>query len=637
MTPAVHHSAICVRDVDTSLRFWRDGVGMAVLMDREFTGDWPGLLGAPSRSLRAVFLGDPGEPGAGIVELVDLGPLDGRPAGRAPAGPGFLLLSLMTDLDATLERLAGLGLGGPPRRISVAGVDMCTVVDPDGVTVELVDRGANGQPRAAGGAVRSRPTVAVLGAGAGGIAMGIRLKRAGFDFTVYEKSDGVGGTWRDNTFPGAACDVPSHLYSYSFEPNPWWSRTYATQPEILAYLERCCDRFGVRPHVVTGTAIVRARWDESKGNWELTAESGETFTADVVVSALGMLNVPHVPDLPGADRFRGRSFHSARWDHSKALAGERVASIGTGASAIQYVPAIAEEVEHLTVFQRSPVWVSPRMDRAYSPDEQRRFARVPLASRRHRVGIWMTYQRARFTVDAEQTVTMTEFARSYLARKVADPELRARLTPEHPVGCKRPLMSRQWYPALTRPNVTVVTQPIVEITETGLRTADGGLVEVDTIVYGTGFRANEFLSTIEVIGTGGRRLHDDWADGAEAYLGLSVAGYPNFFMLYGPNTNGVNSILFFIEAQAHYVLWALRTMTALGLGSLDVRRRVMARYNRRIQSAMAGTVWLAGCSNYYRSSSGKVVTQLPYSGARYWLRTRLFPLWRYRARRRARR
>ena len=185
--------------------------------------------------------------------------------------------------------------------------------------------------------------------------------------------------------------------------------------------------------------------------------------------------------------------------------------------------------------------------------------------------------------------------------------------------------------------MTVVTQPIVEITETGLRTADGGLVEVDTIVYGTGFRANEFLSTIEVIGTGGRRLHDDWADGAEAYLGLSVAGYPNFFMLYGPNTNGVNSILFLLEAQAHYVLWALRTMTALGLGSLDVRRRVMARYNRRIQSAMAGTVWLAGCSNYYRSSSGKVVTQLPYSGARYWLRTRLFPLWRYRARRRARR
>ena len=482
--------------------------------------------------------------------------------------------------------------------------------------------------------MRARPSVAVLGAGAGGIAMGVSLKRAGFDFTIFEKSDGVGGTWRDNTFPGAACDVPSHLYCYSFEPNPWWSRTYATQPEILAYLERCCDRYGVRPHVRTGTAIRRARWEGPGAGWELTAESGERFRADVVVSALGMLNVPKVPEIPGAGRFRGRAFHSARWDHSKSLAGERVASIGTGASAIQYVPAIAPEVEHLTVFQRSPVWVSPRIERAYTPQEQRRFARVPLVARWHRLGIWLTYQRARFDVDADQTVALTELARSYLARKVADPELRARLTPEHPVGCNRPLMSRQWYPALTRPNVSVVTEPVVEITETGLRTADGELREVDTIIYGTGFRANEFLSAIEVVGEGGRRLHDDWADGAEAYLGLSVAGYPNLFMLYGPNTNGVNSILFFIEAQAHYVTGALRAMSVLGLGSVDVRRRVMDRYNRRIQAAMAGTVWMAGCTNYFRAASGKVVTQLPYSGARYWLRTRLFPLWRYRVRRR---
>ena len=485
--------------------------------------------------------------------------------------------------------------------------------------------------------MRARPTVAVLGAGGGGIAMGVSLKRAGYPFTVFEKSDGVGGTWRDNTFPGAACDVPSHLYSYSFEPNPWWSRTYATQPEILAYLERCCERYGVGPHVRTGTAIRRARWDAATRTWELTAESGETFTVDVVVSGLGMLNVPFVPDIPGAERFGGRAFHSARWDHSKSVAGERVASIGTGASAIQYVPAIAPEVEHLSVFQRSPVWVSPRIDRAYSAEEQRRFARVPLAARRHRLGIWMTYQRARFTVDADQTTTMTEFARSYLARKVEDPDLRARLTPEHPVGCKRPLLSRQWYPALTRSNVTVVTEPIVEITETGLRTADGRAHPVDTIVYGTGFRANEYLSALEVIGENGRRLHDDWAGGAEAYLGISVAGYPNFFMLYGPNTNGVNSVLFFLEAQAHYIMGALRTMTALGLRSVDVRRRVMDRYNERIQAAMVGTVWVAGCSNYFRAPSGKVVTQLPYSGARYWLRTRVFPLWRYRARRVGRR
>src|SRR4051812_40230838 len=239
---------------------------------------------------------------------------------------------------------------------------------------------------------RPKPTVAILGAGAGGIAMGIRLKRAGYDFTIYERSDGVGGTWRDNTYPGAACDVPSHLYSYSFELNPWWSRTYSTQPEILAYLERCAEQYGVLPHVRTGVAISSARWDDATQQWCLESDVGESFTADVLVSGLGMLNVPYVPTIPGASRFRGRAFHSSRWDHSKSVEGERVASIGTGASAIQYVPAIAPSAAHVTVFQRSPIWITPRIDRAYTPEEQRRFARVPLAARRHRWQIWWTYQ-----------------------------------------------------------------------------------------------------------------------------------------------------------------------------------------------------------------------------------------------------
>ncbi len=482
--------------------------------------------------------------------------------------------------------------------------------------------------------MRVKPTVAVLGAGAGGIAMGIRLQRAGYRYTIYEQSDGVGGTWRDNTYPGAACDVPSHLYSYSFDLNPWWSRTYATQPEILAYLERCTDRHGVRPHVRTDTSITEARWDESDQEWMLTAATGERFRAQVVVSALGMLNVPHVPAIPGAERFRGRSFHSARWDHSAPLAGQRVASIGTGASAIQYVPAIAPDVDHLTVFQRTPIWITPRLDVPFGPEEQRRFARIPLAARRERWRIWLTYQRSNFRADSEQTTMMTELSRSYLARKVGDPALREALTPDYPVGCKRPLISRQWFPALNRPNVRLVTQPVTEITEHGLRTADGEHHRVDTIIYGTGFVANEFLSTIDVVGVDGRHLRHDWRDGAEAFLGISVTGYPNFFMLYGPNTNGVNSILFFHEAQSHYVMGALRAMGHLGIGAVDVRRRAMTSYNRRIQSAMQGTVWLSGCSNYFRAPSGKVVTQLPYSGGRYWLRTRLFPLWRYRTTRR---
>jgi len=476
-----------------------------------------------------------------------------------------------------------------------------------------------------------RPKVAVIGAGAGGIAMGIALKRAGFDFTIFEKSDGIGGTWRDNTYPGAACDVPSHLYSYSFELHPWWTRTYGTQPEILAYLERCTDRYGIRPHLRLGTAITRARWDEGARRWELNTSTDEQFTAEVVVSGLGMLNVPHVPHIEGAERFAGRSFHSSKWDHSTPRAGERVASIGTGASAIQYVPAIAPHVEQVFVFQRSPIWITPRIDEEYSPDQQRRFATVPLAARLHRFGIWRNYQRGDPRAASEQTLMMTELARSYLARKIDDPELRASLTPDYPVGCKRPLISRNWFPALVRPNVRLVTEPIVEITESGLRTRDGETYEVDTIIYGTGFKANEYLSTIDVIGVGGRRLHETWKDGAEAYLGLSVPGYPNFFMLYGPNTNGMTSIIFVLEAQVHFIMGAIRAMRRLNLAALDVRPRTFARYNEDIQSRMDASVWTAGCTNYFRAPSGKVVTQLPYSSARYWARTRIFPIWSYRA------
>jgi cation diffusion facilitator CzcD-associated flavoprotein CzcO len=489
------------------------------------------------------------------------------------------------------------------------------------------------RPRAHGMTAEQRkPTVAIIGAGAGGIAMGIKLKRAGYDFTIYEKSAGVGGTWRDNGYPGAACDVPSHLYSFSFELNPWWSRTYATQPEILAYLERCTDQYGIRSHLRTGVAITEARWSDAEQRWSLATATGETVIADVVVSGLGMLNVPVVPDIPGAEHFRGRSFHSSRWDHSKALAGERVGSIGTGASAIQYVPAIAPEVEHLTVFQRTPIWITPRIEGPFTPEQQRRFARVPFAARRERWKIWWTYERANFAADSEQTRMQTELARSYLERKVDDPALRAQLTPDYPVGCKRPLISRDWFPALTRPNVRLVTSPIAEITETGLRTADGENHDVDTIIYGTGFKANEYLSTVEIIGRNGRTLRDDWCDGAEAYLGITVPGYPNLFLLYGPNTNGVNSIMFMHEAQVHYIMRVLRSMTRHCRSAVEVRASKTARYNRRLQAAMHGTVWTAGCDNYFRTAAGKVVTQLPYSGGRYWLRTRIFDRWNYRTR-----
>ncbi|OJZ73947.1 monooxygenase [Mycobacterium paraffinicum] len=466
-----------------------------------------------------------------------------------------------------------------------------------------------------------KPRVGIIGAGAGGIAMGIQLAEGGYDFTIFDRADGFGGTWRHNTFPGAACDVPSHLYSYSFAPNPRWSKTYADQPEILAYLEKVAMDHGLGPRLRANTAVASARWSDNRRRWTLTDDAGREHEFDAVVSAVGMLDVPHVPDIPGARRFRGRQFHSSRWDHSKPTAGERVASIGTGASAIQYVPAIARETAHLTVFQRTPIWIAPRFDFPFTPEQHELFERHPETALKLRDEAFDAYESSSFDVDAAQTREATELARSYLMRKVADPELRAKLTPDYPAGCKRPLMSREWYPTFALPNVTLETTAIAELTERGVRTVDGVEHRVDTVIYGTGFKAADYLASVDVRGTGGRRLADDWSDGAEAYLGTLVAGYPNFFTLYGPNTNGVNSIIYIHEAQTTFVRHILDTMNARGARTVQVTPDAQRRYNDEIQAAMAGKVWLA-CDNYFRHPSGKVVTQLPYSGRTFFERTR---------------
>ncbi|MBV8928410.1 MAG: NAD(P)/FAD-dependent oxidoreductase [Mycobacteriaceae bacterium] len=472
------------------------------------------------------------------------------------------------------------------------------------------------------GATGMRPTVAIIGAGAGGIAMGIQLADAGYDFTIFDRADGFGGTWRHNTFPGAACDVPSHLYSYSFALNPRWSKTYANQPEILEYLEKVAADHGLHGHLRGRTSIESVRWSDSDRRWTLTTPSGSTHDFDVVVSAVGMLDVPNIPAIPGADRFRGRAFHSSRWDHSRSTAGERVASIGTGASAIQYVPAIARDTAHLTVFQRTPIWVSPRRDIPFTAEQQDLFERDPAAALELRDQIFDSYETSSFDVDADQTREATALAYSYLMRKVADPELRVKLTPDYPVGCKRPLMSRDWYPTFALPHVHLETSPIVEFTELGLRTADGAEHRVDTVIYGTGFKAADYLSSIDVSGTGGRRLHDDWASGPEAYLGTLVTGYPNLFILYGPNTNGVNSILYIHEVQTAFIRHILDVMDGRAARTVEVTRTAQDRYNAEIQAAMTGKVWLANCNSYYRHPSGKVVTQLPYSGKTFAARTR---------------
>jgi len=463
--------------------------------------------------------------------------------------------------------------------------------------------------------------VGVIGAGAGGIAMGIQLADAGYDFTIFDRADGFGGTWRHNTFPGAACDVPSHLYSYSFAPNPRWSKTYANQPEILAYLEKVAAEHGLGPYLRPNTAITTVRWSDTRRRWTVSTDDGQEHDFDVVVSAVGMLDVPNIPDIPGAQRFRGRRFHSARWDHSKSTAGERVASIGTGASAVQYVPAIARQTAHLTVFQRTPIWIAPRFDFPFTPEQHEEFERDPASAQKLRDEAFNTYESSSFDVDAAQTREATELARSYLMRKVADPELRAKLTPDYPAGCKRPLMSRDWYPTFALPNVSLETTAIAELTERGVRTVGGVEHRVDTVIYGTGFKAADYLASIDVYGTGGRYLRHEWSDGAEAYLGTLIAGYPNFFILYGPNTNGVNSILYIHEAQTTFIRHILDVMDSRGGRTVEVTPAAQRRYNDEVQDAMAGKVWLA-CTNYFRHPSGKVVTQLPYSGRTFFERTR---------------
>lgn len=463
----------------------------------------------------------------------------------------------------------------------------------------------------------TRPSVAVVGAGPGGIAMGIQLDDGGYDFTIFDRSDGFGGTWRNNTYPGAACDVPSHFYSYSFALNPRWSKTFANQPEILAYLRRVADDHELADHLVARTRVSTLQWSDDDRRWTVTTADGATHEFDAVVTAVGMLDVPNIPVISGADGFRGRTFHSSNWDHSKSTAGERVASIGTGASAIQYVPEIAAEAGHLTVFQRTPIWVSPRFDEPFTPEQQELFERDPAEALKVRDAAFEAYESANFGVDSTMTKELTEMARAYLIHKVADPDLRAKLTPDYPVGCKRPLQSRAWFPTFARPNVRLETSPIVEFTERGLRTADGTEHEADTVIYGTGFHAADYLRSLDVYGTSGRRLRDDWSDGAEAYLGTVVPGYPNLFTLYGPNTNGVTSIIYILEAQARFVRRLLDDMGGAGVQAIDVKNDIHRAYNADIQRAMQGTVWLANCNNYYRHPNGKVVTQFPYSGTTF--------------------
>lgn len=468
----------------------------------------------------------------------------------------------------------------------------------------------------------------IIGAGFGGIGMAHGLKQRGIEnFLIVEKADTVGGVWRDNVYPGAACDVPSHLYSFSFAPNPDWSRAFAVQSEIHAYLERCADQFGIREHVLFGTAVLSAAFDEKSDCWTVRLSDGRVLTSRLLISAVGQLSRPAIPHLEGSESLEIPTFHSANWDHSIRLEGKRVGVIGTGASAIQFVPAIGDRVGHLTVFQRSPAYMLPKADRAYTDRERQRFAASPWRMKLHRLQIYLRYEaRALAFTRVKQLMEVAAGwpFRRMLKRAVKDPVLRAKLTPDYPIGCKRLLLTNDYLPTMARPDVELVTTGIRRVTSRGVETTDGEQREFDVLIYGTGFAATEFLSPMTITGRGGVDLNEAWSKGASAYLGMSVPGFPNFFMLYGPNTNlGHNSIVYMLESQIAHILRGIDRMAASKASRIEIGRDVFETQDARIQTRLAQTVW-NGCKSWYINEQGRNTTNWPGFTLSYrWLTRRL--------------
>ncbi len=476
------------------------------------------------------------------------------------------------------------------------------------------------------------PHVTIVGGGLSGLAMAMQLVRSGSrEFTVLEHSDGVGGTWHDNTYPGSGCDVPSHLYSFSFAPKCDWTRRFAEQPEILGYAERCVASFGLDPHLRLRTTVESATFDEERGRWVLACAGpggSEELETDVLVLACGQLNRPYVPPLPGLDDFAGPQWHSARWDHTVDLAGRRVAVVGNGASAIQFVPPVAEQAERVTVFQRSANYVAPKKDRVYGPLTRAVLARVRPVELLYRWWIYWNLE-ARwlwFRKDSWASRTVTKlFAKGIREGAVSDRLPADALVPDYPVGCKRVLISSDWYPTLHRPDVELVDQAVDRVEVDAVVTEDGRRHPADVLVFATGFDTTNFLAHLPVHGVGGRSLTDEWRDGAHAYLGVMVAGFPNCHLLYGPNSNlGHNSILFMVERQVSLVLQALALQLAAGADDpavLGVEPDAYREDDIRTQRRVAGTAWAAGCRSWYKDASGRVTNNWPTWTVRYWFDT----------------
>jgi cation diffusion facilitator CzcD-associated flavoprotein CzcO len=473
----------------------------------------------------------------------------------------------------------------------------------------------------------SPPRIVIVGAGFGGISAAIELRRHGFDdVTILEGAPDLGGTWFYNSYPGAACDVPSHLYSFSYEQRRDWSRLCSPQEEILGYLRGVARDHGVTDSIRFSERVSDCAFDPDRSRWTIRTESGSTYDADALILATGQLSRPSIPSLPGLERFAGHSFHSARWDHDYDLTGRRIAVVGTGASAVQLVPEVARQAAHLSVFQRTGNWFLPRHNRVYSPLVRAAIRHIPGLQRLRRTFLFEYCESLTVAIRHPRTFGRLAALRSaaFMRRQLPDPELRRRAWPNYTFGCKRILFSSHYLPTLSRPNVELVTEPIAEVTPDGLRTGDGRLHEVDCIIWGTGFTATEFVAPMRVRGAGGQALEEVWRDGAHAHLGMSVPGFPSMFLMYGPNTNtSGGSIIFYLEAQASYIRQALEHLRAGGHRRLEVRPEVEAASDRELQARFAGTAW-TGCDSWYRDRHGRIVANWPGYMREYMERTRSF-------------
>jgi cation diffusion facilitator CzcD-associated flavoprotein CzcO len=548
----------------------------------------------------------PAAPGPAGQGPAGEGPAGEGPAGQGPAGQGP----------------AGLGSAIPaPAAPDEAGVRPGTAPEPAHQA---------GPAPASAAPLPGHVRVAVIGTGFGGLGVAIALQKAGHrDFVLLERAAAVGGTWRDNSYPGCTCDVPSHLYSFSFAPNPDWTRSFSRQPEIWDYLERVTDRYGLRRKIRFGVAVTEARWDTGEARWRIGTSRG-AMTADVLISAAGPLSEPRIPDIPGLDSFPGPVFHSAEWDHDFDLTGKRVAVVGTGASAIQIVPEIQPKAGRLVLFQRTPAWVMPRRDRRISEREKRLYRHVPLAQRAARLGLYVSREAlvGAFVKRPQLLRSAQRLALANMAKSIGDPALRAKLTPDYVMGCKRILLSNDYYPALAQPNVDVVASGLAKVDGNVLTAQDGTSYEVDAIAFATGFRATDMPIAKHIYGAAGLSLAEAWQGDMRALRGTTVPGFPNLCLVVGPNTGlGHNSIVHIIESQLSYITDYLATLERTGAAALDARPGAEQRWCAEIERRMAATVWTTGgCVSWYLNAAGRNPTLWPASTIRFrWATRRLDP------------